>query len=103
MDDFVYFSKDPADEDLFCRLLGEHCKVDFMEILKWFLGIHFSWRISSLAVYVHMNQLGFASNLIESFFCETPNANPLATPHQSGIPMDSISPSTNADDSPAQL
>jgi hypothetical protein len=40
---------------LFCRLLGEHCKVDFMGIVEWFLGVHFSWRITSSSVAVHLN------------------------------------------------
>ncbi len=69
VDDFIYFSEDPAVEALFCHLLGEHCKVDFIGIVEWFLGVHFSWRISSSNVSVHMNQSGFASNLVESFFC----------------------------------
>jgi hypothetical protein len=38
---FVYFSEDPAVEALFCRLLAEHFKVDFLGIVEWFLGIHF--------------------------------------------------------------
>ncbi len=42
VDDFVYFSEDPAVEALFCRLLAERCKVDFMGIVEWFLGVHFS-------------------------------------------------------------
>jgi hypothetical protein len=36
----------PSVEDLLCHLLGERCNVDFLGIVKWFLGIHFSWRIS---------------------------------------------------------
>jgi hypothetical protein len=103
VDDFVYFSKDPAVEALFCRLLGECCKVDFMGIVEWFLGVHISWRISSSTVSVHMNQSGFASNLVESFFCKTCNETPLVTPYRSGIPVDSIPPSTDTGNSPAQL
>jgi hypothetical protein len=33
VDDFVYFSKDPAVKTLFCCLLAKHCKVDFMGIV----------------------------------------------------------------------
>jgi len=47
--------------------------------------------------------LGFASNLVESFFCDSRNPTPLATPYRSGIPIDSIALSTNADDLPAQI
>jgi hypothetical protein len=50
-----------------------------------------------------MNQSAFASNLVESFFHETCNEIPLAIPYQSGIPVNSIAPSTDADNSPAQL
>ena len=41
--DFVYFSKDPSVKALFCRLLVKRCKVDFMGVVEWFLGIHFLW------------------------------------------------------------
>ncbi len=34
VDNFVYFSKDPVVETLFCRLLAKHCKVDFMGIVE---------------------------------------------------------------------
>ena len=40
VDDFVYFSEDPAVKSLFCRLLGERCQVDFIGIVEWFLGVH---------------------------------------------------------------
>ena len=34
VDDFVYFSKDPAVEPLFCCLLAKQCKVEFMGIVE---------------------------------------------------------------------
>ena len=64
VDDFLYFSEDPSVEALFCCLLAEWCKVDFMGVVEWFLGIHFAWRIMSISVLVHLNQLGFAANLV---------------------------------------
>ena len=103
VDNFVYFSKDPAVEALFCRLLSERCKVDFMGIVEWFLGVHFSWRVTSSSVLVLMNQSGFANNLVESFSLQSCNETPTATPYRSGIPIDSIAPSTDADDSLAQI
>jgi hypothetical protein len=42
VDDFDYVLEDPTVEDLFCRILKEKCTVDFMEVVEWFLGIHFS-------------------------------------------------------------
>ena len=101
VDDFVYFSEDPQVEALFCRLLSQRCKVDFMGIVNWFLGIHFSWRISPSSLTVHLNQAGFASNLVDSFSLQDRNETPTATPYRSGVPIDSIAESTEDDDSPA--
>jgi hypothetical protein len=58
VDDFIYFSEDPA---------VERIKVDFMGLVEWFLGIHFSWQITKPTVDVHMNQSGFAANLVKQF------------------------------------
>jgi hypothetical protein len=103
VDDFVYFSKNPAVEALFGRLLAKRCKVDFMGVVKWFLGAHFSWCITSSLVAIHLTQSGFASNLVKSFFRESHNPTPTATPYRSGIPINSIAPSTDDDNSPAQI
>jgi hypothetical protein len=85
VDDFVYFSEDPAVEALFCRLLSERCKVDFMGVVEWFLDIHFAWRITHSFISVHLNQSGFAANLVESFFQDSRNVTPTATPYRSGV------------------
>jgi hypothetical protein len=81
VDDFIYFSENPAVESLFCHLLAKRCKVDFMGIVEWLLGIHFSWRFTSSLVAVHLNQSGFASNLVESFFHNSQDPTPMATPY----------------------
>ena len=93
VNNFVYFSEDPS----------ERCKVDFMGIVEWFLGVHFSWRVTPDSVDVHLNQSGFATNLVESFARQERNQTPTATPYRSGVPIDSIAPSLDADDSPAQV
>ena len=67
VDDFIYFSEDPATEAIFEQLLRERFSVDFMGLVEWFLGIHFSWRFTSSRVDVHLNQTGFAANLVEQF------------------------------------
>lgn len=103
VDDFVYFSEDPNVESLFERLLRERVTVDFMGLVEWFLGIHFSWRITSSRVDVHLNQTGFAANLVEQFHRDSWEPTPTATPYRSGVPIDSIAPSSDPDDSPAQL
>jgi hypothetical protein len=103
VDDFVYFSEDLKVERLFCRLLSERCKADFMGIVEWFLGVHFSWRIAPSSVAVHLNQSGFGTNLVESFSRQARSETPTATPYRSGVPINSIAPSLDADDSPAQI
>ena len=103
VDDFVYFSEDPEVELLFERLLRERVKVDFMGLVEWFLGIHFSWRMTSSQVDVHLNQTGFAANVVEQFCRDSWEATPTATPYRLGVPVDSIAPSSDADDSSAQL
>jgi len=74
-----------------------------MGIAEWFLGVHFSWRVTSSSVSVHMNQSGFTNNLVESFSLKSRNETPTATPYRSGVPIDSIAPSTDADDSPFKV
>jgi hypothetical protein len=72
-----------------------------MGIVNWFLGVHFSWRITPSAITVHLNQSGFASNLVKSFHLSDRNQTPTATPYCSGIPIDAVSPSSEDDKSPA--
>jgi hypothetical protein len=99
VDDFVYFSKDPAVEALFCQLLTQCFKSNFMGFVNWFLGIYFSWHITPTSVTMHLNQSGFATNLVESFSLQDRNQSPTATPYWSGVPIDSIAKSSEADDS----
>jgi len=39
--------------------------VDFTGMVEWFLGIHFAWRITFNSISVHLNQSGFAANLVD--------------------------------------
>ncbi len=52
VDDFVYFLEDPVVKALFKRLLRERIEIDFMGLVEWFLGIHFSWGITKSTVDV---------------------------------------------------
>ncbi len=52
VDDFVYFLENPNVEVLFEHLLQERVKVDFMDLVEWFLGIHFLWCFTSSQVDV---------------------------------------------------
>jgi hypothetical protein len=103
VDNFVYFSEDPAVEALFKRLLQEHVKVDLMGLVEWFLGIHFSWRITTLRFDVHLNQTGFAANSVKQFCRDIWDPTPTAMPYHLGVPIDSIASSSNKDGSPSQL
>jgi hypothetical protein len=103
INNFVYFSEDPAVEALFECLLQECVKVNFMGLVEWFLGIHFLWHITPSRVDVHLNQTGFAANLVEQFYRNSREPTLTATPYCSGIPIDSIASSSNKDDSPSQL
>ena len=67
-----------------------------MGLVEWFLGIHFSWRFTSSRVDVHLNQTGFAANLVKQFCRDSWDATPTATPYCSGVPINSIAPSTDA-------
>jgi hypothetical protein len=81
VDVFVYFSEDPDVEVLFERLLQERVKVDFMGLVEWFLVIHFLWRFTSSRVDVHLNQTGFAANLVKLFCRDSWDPTPTATPY----------------------
>jgi hypothetical protein len=72
-----------------------------MGIVNWFLGVRFSWRITPSAITVHLNQSGFASNLVESFHLSDRNQTPTATLCCSSILNNAMSPSSEDDKSPA--
>ncbi len=62
---------------------------------------HFSWRITPSTVTIHLNQSGFASNLVESFSLSNRFQTPTATPYRSGVPIDSVALSYEDNNSPA--
>jgi hypothetical protein len=51
----------------------------------------------------HLNQSGFATNLVEKFSRQAHNKAPTARPYCLGVPINSIAPSVDVGDSPAQL
>ena len=104
VDDFVYFSTSDEVEAKFENILQHLIPVDFMGVVEWFLGIHFNWHQSSDGeVEVHLNQSGFARNLVESFNMHLRPRSPLASPYRSGLPIDSIPAADPNDTSPAQI
>ena len=102
MDDFVYFSVDDETEAMFQRILSRLIKVEFMGVVEWFLGTHFSWRHNDEETAAHLNQAGFSRNLVERFNLQDMNINSHSTPYRSGQPIDSIKQGDPDDTSPAQ-
>jgi hypothetical protein len=95
VDDFVFFSEDPAEEELFRKTLASKIKVDFMGDVDYFLGTAFTWkRWDDGHLSVHMGQNAFVEYLGHRFaltnFVPVPNM----TPYRSGLPIDAI-PSPN--------
>jgi hypothetical protein len=74
-----------------------------MGLAELFLVIQLSWRFTSSDIAVHLNQSGYAVNLIKQFPCDSWDPTPTATPYLSGVSIDSIAHYTNDDSSPAQL
>jgi hypothetical protein len=104
MDDFVNFSEDLAVEDLFCHLLGERCKVDFMGFVEWFLGVHFLVAHLLIGWFCPHESIGLCFQLHQKlFFVRHAMKNPLQPCTGLVFLGDSIAPSTNAYNFPAQL
>ena len=98
----MYYSPDDSVETKFQEILSNLIAVDFMGVVEWFLGTHFSWSLTPSTVKVHMNQAGFAANLAERFQVDSKTPSPTITPYRSGIPIDAIADSTNETHSTAQ-
>ena len=101
VDNSVYFSQSDATERKFQRILPDLVKVEFMGVVEWFLGTHFSWRNSDTETACHLNQAGFARNLVERFDCHRRAITPDATPYRSGLPINSLVPADPKDASAA--
>jgi hypothetical protein len=101
VDDFVYFSEDPATKHRFETLLSTPVTVEFMGTVEWFLGTHFQWLATDNIVSIHLSQTGFAAHLVEDNNIHTRNITHNATPYHSGLPIDAIPKSDEPNDCPA--
>jgi hypothetical protein len=88
MDDFVYFSTNPAVKAKFQQLLKKYVTVDFMGAMEWLLGMHFQWMVTPDKVKVHLSQTGIALHLVEDNSIHLRNITPDATPYRAGLPID---------------
>jgi hypothetical protein len=103
INDFVYFSSDPAVEAKFERFLREHITVDFLGRVEWLLGTHSQWSITPEVVQVHLSQTGFASHLVEVNNIHHRNITPNAIPYRSGLPINACPESDEDEENPTFL
>jgi hypothetical protein len=90
VNDFVYFSADPAVKEKFQHILKELVTVNFMGTVEWFLGTHFQWMITPEIVTVHLSQTGLTANLVEENNIHHRSITHDVTPYRSGLPIDEI-------------
>ena len=93
VDDFVFYSADPAEEDRFRAALADRITVEFMGDVDYFLGTAFTWRRhASGHLSVHLCQSAFAEYTAHRFGVDKMNQTPNMTPYCSGYPIDAIPP-----------
>ena len=98
MDNFVYYSTDPAEEALFRTEIQKQIKVDFMGDADYFLGTAFEWaRHDDGNLSVHLTQTAFTEHSAHRFGVDKMNREPNMTPYRSGYPIDSIPSPSKAD------
>jgi hypothetical protein len=93
VDDFVFFSNDPAAEKRFQEELKKKVVVDFMGDVDYFLGTAFTWKCHpNNHLSVHLCQSAFTEFTAHRFGIDKYNRTPNMTPYRSGLPIDSIAP-----------
>ena len=98
VDDFVFYSTDPAQELLFQRELSKRCKVDFMGDADFFLGTAFTYlRHDDGNLSVHLSQSAFTEHTAHRFGIDSMTRVPNMTPWRSGLPIDSIPAADESD------
>eukprot|EP00804_Cyclotella_cryptica_P008738 CCRYP_018465-RC/>CCRYP_018465-RC protein AED:0.27 eAED:0.26 QI:0/-1/0/1/-1/0/1/0/969 len=91
VDDFVFYSTDPKQENLFMNELKQRVVVDFMGPVDWFLGTAFTWkRHNDGNLSVFLSQSAFTDYTAHRFAVDRIKPAPNMTPYRSGIPIDSI-------------
>ena len=98
VDDFVFYSEDPAQEEKFRVELAKNIKVDFMGDVDYFLGTAFTWlRHDNGHVSVHLCQSAFTEHTAHRFAVSKMKRVPNMTPYRPGLPIDSIPPPSDSD------
>jgi hypothetical protein len=100
VDDFLYFSLDDEVEHYFQNALSQKLKVDFLGEAEWFLGMKFDWtRQQDGNAICRISQEGYVTTIANELGLSSANKNPLMTPFQSGLPINTI---PKVDMSPAE-
>ena len=95
VDDFIYFSEDDETKRLFKKLLKSKLTVDFMGQTSHFLGMKYTWvQHNDGHVTLHLSQPAFIEQLLATINLLHPHVNTASTPYRSGLPVDSILPTT---------
>ena len=93
VNNFLFYSSDPAQDALFKTLLQEHIQVNFMGNVDYFLGTAFTWIKHDYGnISVHLCQLEFTEFTAHRFSVHTANKVPNMTPYRSGFPINFIPP-----------
>ena len=92
VNDFVYFSEDPAVEHAFQQKFSSLSNVNFMGKGTHFLGIKFEWKSTPDNVLAHLSQPAFTENLIKFAGLDHDSALTKPSPYRSGLPIDAILP-----------
>ena len=91
VDDFVFYSTDQAEEDLFQKLFQNRLTVDFMGDVDYFLGTAFTWvQDDNGHLSVHLCQSAFTEFIGQRFGVDKLNRTPNLTPYRSGLHIDAI-------------
>ena len=93
VDAFLFYSYDPAQEELFKTTIQKKTQVDFMGKVYYFLGTEFNWlQHADGNISVNIRQSAFTEFTTHHFSVHTVNKVPNMTAYCSGLPIDSITP-----------
>ena len=94
VDDFVFYSKSDAEEELFRQVFQSQVNVDFMGDVDYFLGSAFLWkRHDDGNISVHMSQSAFTEHTAHRYGLDNFKRVSNMTPYRSDLPIDSLPPS----------
>ena len=91
IEDFVFYSTDPAEEEKLKIALERKLRVDFMSDANFFLGTVFTWLCHNDGhISVHLSQSAFTEFAANRFDVKKMHQVPNMTPYHSGFPINSL-------------